>query len=298
MPALLLVVPGALLVGMFLLAWTQTHHALVKSHAESGSFWSSLKAQFTLGGNSLIRGFVALANFAVSRFGHTYVVHVTRFFTGINLLVRQTAKAQADAAVETANAVERMTGVVVPREIHKAVAPVRATARAAHREAGRAETKAESVGTALDHYKARTNPQLRHATHAVDVTLPHDIAGLRARNKALEKAREKDASAIDDLEHGAAKTWEWINSHPLSAVTGLFAGAVAVALARLGYGFLRCRSWRNLGRSLTCNDANVLGDLLLAATLVVGTMSLVELAREEQKVVGEAAKIVRGFWEV
>ena len=295
---LLLVAPGVLLIGLFLLAWTQTHHVIVKSHGESGGFLAALKAQFTLGGNSLVRYFTTLANFVVSRVGHTYVVHVTRFFTGLNLLIRESSKAQADVAVETANAVERITGHVIPREIHKSVAPVRATARAAHREATRAEAHAKSVGTALDHYKARTNPQIRHATHAVDVTLPHDIAGLRARNKALEKARAKDASAIDDLEHGAAKTWEWINSHPLSAVTGLFAGAVAVALARLGYGFLRCRSWRNLGRSLTCNDANVLADLLLAATLVVGTMSLVELAKEEQKIVGEAAKIVRGFWEV
>lgn len=301
MPALLLVAPGVLLVGLFLLAWTQTHHAVVKSHTESGGYLATLRAWFSFGGNPVARLFVAVANFAVSRFAHTYVVHVTRFFTGVNLLIRSSSKAQADAAVETASAVERMRGVVIPREVNRKVAPVRATAKAAHREAAKADQRANSVGTALDHYKARTNPQIRHATHAVDVTLPHDIADLRARNKALERARAKDAGAIQDLEHGATKTWEWIRSHPLGFATTAFAGAVAVALGRMGLGGLRCKNFTNLLRNYGCGLGTLLARLLPLAVLLTLAFDFQDFCKAANIVatgIGDAVAGIEGQFNV
>ena len=70
------------------------------------------------------------------------------------------------------------------------------------------------------------------------------------------------------------------------------------AYRALGLDWLRCKSNPFNKNKNACGLWSDLEGLLAAATLVVGAMSLVELAREEQKVVGEAAKLVRGFWEL
>jgi hypothetical protein len=237
------------------------------------------------------------ASYIVSHFAAAQLRHLAKWFAAMGTLTGGYFYVSAEFAETIVKALERVEHRGDPKARTKAQVANRHAIHAGH-AATHANVHARSVGHALNAYKARTNPRVHHLTHAVDVAIPHTIAGLRERNKALEREQTKDRTAIGEIEHGATRTWEWIRTHPLSAATGAFTGAVAIALARLGFGFMRCRSWQRLGRSLTCNDANVLADLLAAATLVVGAMNLEELARAEQQVIGEAASIAKRFWEV
>jgi hypothetical protein len=283
----------ALFAALVLLGLSQSQTATHGS-TDVGGFWSLLKEY--LGAGGLLGQLAKLSRAVLSRVAGSQLKHVTAFFGSLGFLIGYTYKtnaATAEASAKAAQALDHRQKAAakrLARQETRDVAKLHGQVRAANAHAAR-------VGHELDRYKAHTTPQIKHATHAVDVTLPHRIAGVRQREEALSRDQAKLRERTGLLERGAERTFDWIRSHPLSAVTGVFAGAVAVALARLGFGFMRCRSWQRLGRSLTCNDANIIADLLAAATLVVGIMSLEELAREEQKVVGEAAKLVRGFWE-
>ena len=114
-----------------------------------------------------------------------------------------------------------------------------------------------------------------------------EVARERARARAAERMAERD---IHNL-------WKWTRSHTLEAGTLAFAGAVAWALARLGAGWVRCPTASKFFKKRGCNAWNDL-DALLALGEVVGLLSLVELAREEQKVVGLVASGVRDVLEV
>jgi len=261
----------------------------------SGNFWDFITGKTYL---HQVGGFAAsFARWIVSRFAAGQLVMLARWFHNIGTLTIGWFIGIALFSESIVSAVERLEHEI-PREIHRAVNPVLRLARIGVRKAEHALTVAESAVHALHRFETRVNHRLHAAEHAIAVTLPREIGHIRSGEEALSRDLAKVRERTRELENGATRTFEWIRTHPLSAATGIFAGAVAVALSRLGFGFMRCRSWQKLGRSLTCNDANILADLLAAATLVVGAMSLVELAREEQKVVGEAAKIVRGFWEL
>jgi hypothetical protein len=234
----------------------------------------------------------------VSHWAAAHVKIVARWFLHANLLVSNTYKAHGAFAETTAHAFERLRTTVIPREIKRLTGPIGARATRAVKAADVARAEERANHRAFERYRSSTLPKIATAYHASTVVLPGEIGRIRTREDTLSRDQTKLRERTDSIEHGAIKTWEWIRTHPLSAATGLFAGAVAVALSRLGWGVLRCRSWQNLGRSLKCSDAAVLADLLAAATLAVGVMSIVELAREEQKVIGEAAKLIRGFWEL
>ena len=262
---------------------------------ESGSY-----SDFITGKTFLhqLSGFASsFARWIVSHFAAGQLVMLARWFHNIGTLTIGWFTGSALFSEAITAALERVEHAI-PGEIHRALNPVRRLARTGVKKAEHALAVAESGLHALRRFEAQAKARLRTVEHAITVTLPREIGHIRAGEEELSRDLAKLRERTGLLERGAERTFEWIRTHPLSAVTGVFAGAVAVALTRLGFGFLRCRSWQRLGRSITCNDANILADLLAAATLVVGAMSLVELAREEQKVVGEAAKLVRGFWEL
>lgn len=245
---------------------------------------------------------VAIFNLAIqatraltSRFAAAQLALLAAFFSGMAALWKAYFQASGNLARAEADAAEAIWDAV-PWEVDRKVNPVKRDAHRAGQKAAAAAAAAAATRHALHRYEAKTNPQLHELHHATSVAIPHDIAGLRARDKALTDKQTKDAGAIAGLEDGAVKTWEWIRSHPLSAVTGVFAGAVVVALSRLGYGFLRCNSWRKLGRSIKCSDANILGDLLALATgILAAEVSLTEFVRFCQSIENEAIGELHAF---
>jgi hypothetical protein len=58
---------------------------------------------------------------------------------------------------------------------------------------------------------------------------------------------------------------------------------VGTALARLGLNWIRCRRVGKVGKAVCGMDSQLLGSLLADATLIIGTISLVELTRGTQR---------------
>jgi hypothetical protein len=273
-PFAVLLVPFFVFVAAFvLIGLSQTH---TSQHGSAGiPNWLDI----SLSGVSL-RDAIGLAKKAsrslVSKFASSHLKMLTAFLHGMAHLWKQefaAMRAEAQATAKVAGAIEH----AIPREAHKAAAPAMARAKVANRHAEHALSQGHMTARELHRFRARTHAQLRHDAHAIDVTIPRDIGHVRRREEELSRDQTKLRERTTSLENGAVRTFEWIRSHPLSSVTAVFAGAVAVALARLGYGFLRCRNWRNLGRRLDCGmGAWILKSLELVTGFVLGYLAVLK----------------------
>ncbi len=199
------------------------------------------------------------------------------WYTHLNLLVRETYSSNLATANAAADAIERLRFHVIPREISAATLPIAKTARQAQADAKTALAREHALSESFTtSHRAQVKLNV-HYTHAIDVTLPRRIGQINTREDALSRDQAKLKERTTSLENGAIKTFEWIASHPLSAATSVFAGAVAIALQRIGWGVLRCRSWQKLGRSLTCGMGAWLSDLLgLIATFALATFAVLD----------------------
>ena len=275
-----LLIPGlAFLSALVLVALANTANVHTKANTESQqTFWGFIGDALT--GKTVVHQITQATRSAVSRWALAQLKPVTAWFVALTALLLNIFRTRAEVTEQTAGAFERLRHTTIPREAGKAAAPAKAAAKTATRAAHKAQAKATSTSTSLHNYRVRTAPRIAHATHAVDVTIPQQLGRIRTREGVITK----DLGALKDrtkaLEEGALDTWRWIRSHPLAGVTGVFAGAVAVALSRLGFGFLRCRSWQRVGRSLTCSQADNLGALLGLA----GTVAVVSEFRELVKI--------------
>lgn len=75
-------------------------------------------------------------------------------------------------------------------------------------------------------------------------TIEHDVTTIIVRDIPRAKA---DARAAEDL---AITTYKWITKHKTTFLTGVFTGAAAWALTRLGGGWIRCGNWRRIGKAV------------------------------------------------
>lgn len=100
-------------------------------------------------------------------------------------------------------------------------------------------------------------PRLGRLEREYDRVIDKRIAGLHDQVKAAE-----------DL---ATRTWDYVRAHPWTVVTDAFVGAVAVALARLDLGWIRCPSMGKLFGKWGCGIGSLLDDLL---SIVVSALIL------------------------
>jgi len=269
----------AFAAAIVLVGLSQTHTAQHGSDTSTG-FWQFLSSGLL---KTLFGQITRAGRYVVSHFAAAQLAVLAKWLVGMGTLTLGWFGVSAAFSEAITEALERVEHRGDPKARAKAQT---ANTRALHatKAAGHANSHARAVGHALDAYKSRANPRIAHATHAVDVTLPHSIGRVRTREEALARDQAKLRERTGLLERGAEKTFEWIRTHPLSAVTGVFAGAVAVALTRLGFGFLRCKSWKNVGKRLTCGMGSwVLGLLDLIATFGLATVAVLDpeaLAKE------------------
>lgn len=225
---------------------------------------------------SLYGQVVKAIRFVVSHFADAQLVRVSKWFVAIGTLTQGWFGVSADFSEAVADAMERIEGRGDAKaRTRAATAAVKATAAA--REAHTADARAKAVSRSLDAYKAHTDPRIARATHAIDVTLPNAISGIRTAEDSLSSDLARLRARTKALEDGAVDTWQWIQSHPLSSVSGVFAGAVAIALARLGFGFLRCSAWKNAASKITCGMGNWISALLdLIATFGLAAVAVLD----------------------
>lgn len=96
-------------------------------------------------------------------------------------------------------------------------------------------------------------PRVRGLERTVDRVIGRDLAHVRAR--------------LRHLEDEAIATFRWIRAHPGVLATSAITGAVALALARLGGSWIRCRNWNRVGKAV-CGVPYGLVEDLFAASLV------------------------------
>jgi hypothetical protein len=241
----------------------QTHTAAHGSSSSSG-FWQFLSSGLlkTLFGQIAKAGRFIISHFAAAQLGL-----LAKWLMGMGTLTLGWFGVNAAFAEAMVAALERVEHRGDPKARSKAQT---ANTHALHagRAASHAEARARTVGHDLARYKARANSRIAHATHAVDVTLPHSIGRVRTREEALSRDQAKLKERTGALEDGALKTWEWIRTHPLTAASGAFAVAVTVALQRIGLGNLRCKNFTNVLKRYGCGFGTLLGRLLPLAILL------------------------------
>jgi len=124
-------------------------------------------------------------------------------------------------------------------------------------------------------------PRIRTVERDLGRVIHRDIPRVRAREAEL--GRE-----ITNL-------WKWTRSHALVAGSVAFAGAVALALSRLGLGWVRCSKVGRAGKTLCGMDDSLLESLLADTLAIVGTVSLIEFIRDAQAVEHVALEALGGF---
>lgn len=143
-------------------------------------------------------------------------------------------------------------------------------------------TRPLSVG--LDRLQRWTHTQVARLDHAIAVPIEHGIAGLRSRTGTLERAYER--------------LWKQVRSIDQVKAASVAAALVAVAVARLGFGWVRCGNWRTAGRAVCRMNGSLLETLLLGTTAIFGTISLVTLAEALVELEDELVPLVlAGFSE-
>lgn len=138
------------------------------------------------------------------------------------------------------------------------------------REAGKTAAQAKARA---DH-AAKTASQAVARSQAIpaDVVLPGDLAGLRERVKATEDA--------------IGRLWERTKALGVGAAGGVAVGALALALGKLGIGWGRCSNVNKVGKTLCGVNPDLLDSLLAGTALVLGSISIVELAKACQEITG------------
>lgn len=103
---------------------------------------------------------------------------------------------------------------------------------------------------------------------------------------AIRTARAEAKAAEDQ----AIATYKWLVKHRLSVLTGVFTGAVAFALSRLGGGWIRCANWRKIGKTVCRMPMSEIDNLLGLLALAFALASLREIAAFAESVTEEAAR--------
>lgn len=112
-------------------------------------------------------------------------------------------------------------------------------------------------------------PRLRVIERAAERTIPKDIAGLRTRTKTIEGE--------------LARAWKAIRKGEAALVGTAFVGAIALALGKLGMGWLRCNAAQSFGKKRGCglwNDLEGILGLLADAVLLTNICTVIPWLEE------------------
>lgn len=177
--------------------------------------------------------------------------------------IRQ-AKAQARAQAKVQAAQARTLA-------HPAKSPVDALIR----------TRTKTVEGEVANLRDWTVPRVGRLEHAIDTTIPGEIGRIGAAERTLAG--------------GFGRVWNRVKALDRKTIGIGAAALVATALGRLGLGWTRCYNVKNIGRRLCGLDPSIVEDLLVGTVLIVGTISIVDFAKELQGIAGEAEAGIRGF---
>lgn len=125
----------------------------------------------------------------------------------------------------------------------------------------------------------RINKEIRAANHAIEVTLPADIANARDLAKEAE-----------DLANNA---WDWIKSNGGKLTAAGFAAAVLTALSSIGLGWLKCDSNPFNKSKKPCALWTDLADILGLVVALEAALEFEAFVHDVQKATGATIGAVK-----
>lgn len=151
-------------------------------------------------------------------------------------------------------------------------ADVQSATGALTKRVGDAEAQARGIG-------ADVLPRIAAVEKGIGADVLPRITALdqelaRVEGKAIPRVNARVSSA----DKAISNLWEWVRSHTVDVAAVAFAGAVAVALGRLGGGWIRCRNWNRLGKSVCGLPFGLLEDLLAAGITAFAVTDICEFA--------------------
>jgi hypothetical protein len=194
------------------------------------------------------------------------------FFHGAAIILEWTAREIAGLAADTLHFGQSLAHVRMPRLTRAMIIAAFPLPWLARRVA--ALVRAHAVPSTRTVIARTTRPIIQRVTRVVKATagavvIPGVLWGTLPRLRGLERWRNRTGARLRTLERGIAG---------VSAVA-----LVGTALARLGLNWIRCRRVGRVGKAVCGMDSNMLGALLADATLIIGTISIVELTRGTQR---------------
>jgi hypothetical protein len=123
----------------------------------------------------------------------------------------------------------------------------------------------------------------------------HDRVIVQLGRVTVPRTTRRTNTRIRKLERGHARHETALRKLRKLLAPAAMAALMIATFARLGLNFLRCKNVKRAGRGVCSMDPATLEDLLLATMTVVGSVSLLELARECQDGMGIATSAIRGF---
>lgn len=218
---------------------------------------------------------------------------VSMFHDAIKLAV-WTYRETLHLAEETAHGFNVLVNHTIPNTVGNAAGRLRAQleaiiANARHLEHNIVKGLRRDL-TATDHALAREATKARQEIEAVEhtagVTLPHEIA------HEIGEVRGWTAKQLRALLRRISRLEALLG---LGALTGVVLGIIARELP-----WIRCRNVGKVGKALCGLPVQQLekelGKALLGLTAIFGTVSLLELAEEYQRLFGGVSGEIRHFW--
>src|SRR6266566_1431542 len=158
----------------------------------------------------------------------------------------------------------------VTHEIKGAVTPIKTQAHATNQyvaqEAAQQKALAQSVAQGV-------YPRVK--------VIEHDVTHIIVQDIPFGKAQARTAENL------AINTYKYLTKHKTSLLTGVFTGAAAWALTRLGGGWIRCKNWRTIGKHVCRWPYSLLEALLglgLAFAVVIDPRKTAEAAVKAEDV--------------
>jgi len=133
-------------------------------------------------------------------------------------------------------------------------------------------------------------PQVRQTVRNVYPTVirnvPYAVPGLRFPTLPRIGRLERDVAGIEGKVHSLGRKLA------LPAMVGL----VAASLAKLGLSSARCSRTQRWDKHLCGMDQSLLDSLIADTLLILGTVSLIDAAKDMQDIVEPLSESVRHFW--
>jgi hypothetical protein len=152
-------------------------------------------------------------------------------------------------------------------------------------------TKVERVTIATTKTVVETSPRI--ATKVATEAAEAPTVALRAATHAIAGVLPR----VDTLDREFPSLKKWVERHTKDLTIGGLAGLlIGGVLAKIGMTWLRCSNVQRYGRNVCTIAPKVIEDLLLGLTAILGTLSLVELAKQMQGLVSGLEGEIVHFW--